>query len=128
MGSPSRHFADQLRCRMSGNGNIADPGNAGLIQVVIDQGLCLLKSGASGETRILGKASGANSLATGIPVGTEVALQMGTDGGGDIVIVCATTIDGTNSTITFNDAGDYIKLRSDGTNWKLLNNLGCTLS
>jgi hypothetical protein len=129
MGTPFKHLRDAFEARCAGMGILPDPGNGGTIQVPLDGATCVMKSGASGETRILNNAEATNSVASGLPAGTEVSLLLGTHGGGNVVITCQDTIDGSNFTITFNSAGDYVKLRADGgTGWKLINNLGCALS
>jgi hypothetical protein len=73
-----------------------------------------------------------NTLAAPSFVGQELLLCMKTDGG-DRVVTCATGVNQTgNNTITFNDAGDSIRLNAiqNGANirWRVVYNDGCTLS
>jgi hypothetical protein len=91
-----------------------DPGDAGTIYVKRQFTIVPLVSAAS-ETR---------TLAVPTKDGIFVALNMATDGG-DITLTVTSTFDGTNSTITFDDAGDWVVLYSVQTavgtyRWRVL--------
>jgi hypothetical protein len=66
----------------------------------------------------------AGTLANGV-TGRIKEIYMVVDGG-DFTLTPANFANGT--TITFNDAGDYIKLIFDGTNWNIVQNAGCTIA
>lgn len=107
------------------NNTITDPGSAAAIPVTAS-GICEIVTGGSGET---------NTLAVPTFAGQVLVLNLITDGGGDRVITVADPhIDGTNNTITLNDAGDIVVLIAKKTaatptyGWALLLNLGATLS
>lgn len=100
---------------------IADPGNAGAIPVV-----------ASGNVAITTTAAQTRTLANPAAAGIELAISMAVDGG-DAVITSAAAINQTgNNTITMNDAGDTIVLKSvkvaSAYRWRVMVNDGCTLS
>jgi len=102
---------------------IADPGDGEAIPVTAS-GHVDIVSGAGGET---------NTLAVPAFAGQVLAITLKTDGGGDRVITVADPhIDGTNNTITLNDAGDTVLLLgvSIGATfgWRLVVNVGATLS
>jgi len=80
---------------------ILDPGDAGAIPTD-KMGVCNLVSGAAAETRTLGRPE---------YVGQLLVLNFDTDGGGNIVITCASTFNQTaNNTLTFADAGECCML------------------
>lgn len=100
---------------------IADPGNAGAIPVTNGGNVSLVTTGA--ETRTLAAPSF---------VGQELSLALKTDGG-DCVITCATGLNQAgNTTATFNDAGDFLRLTAIyvGANlrWRVDSNDGVTLA
>lgn len=102
---------------------ITDPGDAGAIPVT-QSGYCDLVTGAQGETR---------TLAAPTAKGQTLLLSLKTDGGGDCVITCATTVNQTgNTTITLGDAGDaiYLIAKTNGANirWSVVSNDGCALT
>jgi hypothetical protein len=66
----------------------------------------------------------AGTLADGVAVGDIKEIYMVVDGG-DFTLTPANFANGT--TIVFADAGDYIKLIFDGTDWNILHNSGCTI-
>ena len=71
-----------------------------------------------------GAASG--TLADGTTIGQLKKIKLVVDGGGDGTLTPANLNDGT--TITFNDAGDYVLLLWDGTKWFVIENFGCTIA
>lgn len=97
-----------------------DPGDAGILDVP-HQAIFSLVSGASGETRTLGEPTKA---------GLRCSLCMKTDGGGDIAVTVANsgTVDGSNGTMTFADAGDILVLESFRVGasfvWRIIVNIG----
>lgn len=102
---------------------LADPGDAGAIPVT-STGHVDLVTGAQGQTR---------TLAAPTYVGQQLLLSLKTDGGGDCVITCATTVNQTgNNTITMGDAGDAVLLvaKANGANkrWSVVSNDGAALS
>ncbi len=102
---------------------IADPGTGQAIPVTAS-GHVDIVSGGAGET---------NTLAVPTFAGQVLALSLKTDGGGDRVITVADPhIDGTNNTITLNDAGDTVLLLGVAIGasfgWRLVVNVGATLS
>jgi predicted RecA/RadA family phage recombinase len=103
--------------------NIADPGSGVAIPVTAS-GHCDIVSGAAGET---------NTLAVPTFAGQQLLLTLKTDGGGDRVVTVADPhIDGTNNTITLNDAGDTVLLVGVAIGasfgWRMVVNVGATLS
>lgn len=103
--------------------NIADPGSGVAIPVTAS-GHCDIVTGAAGET---------NTLAVPTFAGQQLLLTLKTDGGGDRVVTVADPhIDGTNNTITFNDAGDAVLLVGVAVGasfgWRMVVNVGATLS
>lgn len=89
---------------VAGINRIPDPGDAGTIVVDRSPAVCILTTGASGETRTL-----AEPTAPGI----RVQLSMSVHGGGDAVVTVAGTVNQTgNNTITFGVATDVIFLES----------------
>ena len=101
--------------------SVADPGNAGAIAVT-NSGTCqIVTTGA--ETR---------TLAVPTFAGQQLLLAMKTDGGDCVVTVADPHIDGTNNTITLNDAGDSVLLMAAASGagyiWRLVVNVGATLS
>lgn len=100
---------------------IADPGNAGAIPVV-----------ASGNVAITTTAAQTRTLANPAAAGIELAISLAVDGG-DAVITAAAGVNQTgNNTITMNDAGDTIVLKSvkvgSAYRWLVMVNDGCTLA
>ncbi|MFB3894640.1 MAG: DUF2190 family protein [Phycisphaerae bacterium] len=101
--------------------NIADPGNGQAIPVT-----------ASGHCDIVTAGAETRTLAVPTFAGQEMILSMKTDGGDCVITVADPHIDGTNNTITMNDAGDAVGLKAAvsgaGFVWRLAWNVGCTLS
>lgn len=101
--------------------NIADPGTGQAIPVT-----------ASGHVDLVTAAAETRSLAVPTFAGQEILLSMKTDGGDCVITVADPHIDGTNNTITLNDAGDAVKLSAGvsgaGFVWRLGFNVGATLS
>jgi hypothetical protein len=101
---------------------IADPGNTTKVIPVTSSGYVELVTGGA-ETR---------TLAVPTFAGQMLMLTMKTDGGDCVVTVADPHIDGTNNTITFNDAGDTVLLiagtSGSGNVWRLVVNVGTTLS
>lgn len=100
---------------------VADPGASGAIAVT-KGGVCRLVT-AGAETR---------TLAIPTFLGQELTLQMKTDGG-DCVVTSAQAVNQTgNNTLTFNDAGDMIKLIAidvgGALRWRVVANDGVGLS
>lgn len=101
---------------------MADPGNAGRINVTKDLQICEMVSVAA-ETR---------TLVDPTKAGIRFVLRMLTDGG-DIVVTAAAGLNVTGNTIaTFNDASDILSLvsvsTSSGYRWQVLVNTGVSLS
>jgi len=99
-------------------GDITDPGDAGAIPVTTS-GVCAMTSTAgAGETR---------TLAIPSFIGQQLVLTLDVDGG-DVVITAASTVDGTNDTLTFDAAGETLILV--GTQiagvlaWRIAENIG----
>lgn len=65
------------------------------------------------------------TLADGTVVGQRKRIRLVVDGGGDGVVTPANF---TDTTITFNDAGDDVELMWDGLQWFVLANLGATIA
>lgn len=102
---------------------IADPGDAGAIAVTTG-GYVPLVSGAAAETR---------TLAAPTIIGQQMLLYMKTDGGGDIAVTAATTInEAGNNTITFANPGEachLIACEEDATlRWRFAHVDGAVLS
>lgn len=100
---------------------IADPGNAGAIDVRFSSHVEIVSAGAETGT-----------LAAPKFVGQELFLHMDTDGG-DRVITASAAINATGNTImTFNDARDNISLRGvtvgGSLRWEVVSNNGVSLS
>ena len=68
----------------------------------------------------------AYTLADGTVVNQLKKIYLLTDGGGDAVITPTNFADGT--TITMNDAGDYIVLFWNGVSWQTIENIGSTIA
>ena len=68
----------------------------------------------------------AYTLANGTVIGQLKKIYLLTDGGGDAVITPANLAGAT--TITMNDAGDYVVLVWDGADWNVLENIGSTIA
>jgi hypothetical protein len=66
------------------------------------------------------------TLADGAVVGQLKKIRLVVDGGGDAVITPANLSGGT--TITMNDAGDFVVLQFDGTEWVVIENSGATVA
>ena len=103
---------------------MADPGNAGRINVTKDLQICEMTTGASGETR---------TLVDPTKAGIRFVLRLLTDGGGDAVVTAAAGLNVTGNTVaTFNDASDILSLMSvstsSGYRWQVLVNTGVSLS
>lgn len=106
---------------------LADPGTGAAIPVDKSYSISFV-TGAAGQT---------NSLAAPSFVGQQMLLALVTDGGGDRVVTVAGAIgfrlnQTGNNTITFNDAGDNVKLLAvyTGTTltWEIVSNDDCVLS
>jgi hypothetical protein len=103
---------------------IPDPGTGAAIPV-LHSATVFITTGATGQT---------NTLAAPTFAGQVMLLNLVTDGGGDRVVTVADPhIDGTNNTVTMNDAGDAIcligvKTSTSAFGWRLAWNVGCTLS
>lgn len=96
---------------------LEDPGDEGEIRTGYSGVVPLVTTTAGGETRTLPAPTYA---------GQWIMLVLKTDGG-DCVVTCATTVNQTgNTTITFDDAGEYAKLEAApvGTAilWRILAN------
>lgn len=68
----------------------------------------------------------AYTLADGTVKGQLKKIFLLVDGGGDAVITPANLASGT--TITMNDANDYVVLLWNGTDWVVIENIGCTIA
>jgi hypothetical protein len=68
----------------------------------------------------------AYTLANGTVIGQLKKIYLLTDGGGNATITPVNLAGGT--TITMNDAGDYVVLVWDGTDWNVLENIGSTIA
>lgn len=117
------HDSSYLRYQGLPFSTIVDPGNAGRIDMVNHgDARCMIKTGASGETRTLLAPS---------RVGQQLTIAMDTDGGGDAVITVNTGVSGL-ATITLNDAGDTITLESitvaGVVTWQYIANRGTTIA
>lgn len=66
------------------------------------------------------------TLADGTIIGQLKKVHLLADGGGDAVITPANLAGGT--TITMNDAGDYVVLLWNGTDWNVVENIGSTIA
>jgi len=66
------------------------------------------------------------TLANGTVVGQLKKIYLLVDGGGNAVITPANLASGT--TITMNDATDYVVLLWDGTDWVVIENIGSTIA
>lgn len=66
------------------------------------------------------------TLANSTVVGQLKKIYLLVDGGGDAVITPTSLSGGT--TITMNDAGDYVVLMWTGSSWNVIENLGCTIA
>jgi len=102
---------------------IADPGDGEAI-VVTTGGYVPLVSAGAGETR---------TLAAPAFIGQQMVIYMKTDGGGDVVITVATTVNETgNNTITFANPGEachLIAVEEDATlRWRFAHVDGAALS
>ena len=107
--------AADISIKDPGTGTALPNSKCGIVDIV---------TGASGET---------NTLAAPSKPGLFFGANLMTDGGGNRVITVAAAIDGTNSVITMNDAGDSFMLWSVKTSttacaWRLVYNVGCSLS
>lgn len=67
------------------------------------------------------------TLANGTQIGQMKKILLVADGGGDAVVTPATALAG-GTTITFNDATDYVILQWSGTAWVVLENSGTTIA
>jgi hypothetical protein len=68
----------------------------------------------------------AYTLANGTVVGQLKKIYLLVDGGGNAVITPANLAAGT--TITMNDAADYVVLLWNGTDWVVIENIGSTIA
>ncbi len=102
-----------------GDWSIEDPGDAGAISTALP-GVCMMTSGASGETR---------TCADPTYVGQWLTILMVTDGGGDIDVTFASQINSSTNTIAaFDDVDDQLDLIGikEGTSleWRVVSNRG----
>lgn len=67
------------------------------------------------------------TLANGTQIGQMKKILLVADGGGDGVLTPATALAG-GTTVTFNDAGDFVMLQWSGTTWLVLENSGTTIA
>jgi hypothetical protein len=67
------------------------------------------------------------TLADGVQIGQMKKILLVVDGGGDGVVTPATALAG-GTTITFNDAEDYVILQWSGTAWVVIENSGTTIA
>ena len=111
-----QQFADSVRWTL-----IMDPGDGGAIPLQ-EAGLCSMTSGGSGQTR---------TLAAPNEVGNLLILNFQTDGGGDVVVTVADSINGAGATIiTFADEGDSVMLialprgAARGIQWSVFDGTG----
>jgi predicted RecA/RadA family phage recombinase len=103
------------------NNVIADPGNAGAIDVT-----------ASGVVALVSTAAQTRTLAAPTFAGQELSLGFKTDGG-DIVVACATFFNLTgNNRLTFAAAGEFVRLQAveSGVNlrWRVVGKDGGTFT
>jgi len=111
--------------RMPGMVEVSDPGTAGaIIPPAHHNMICIMVTGGSGETRSLTPPSFAGQTCT---------VMLSTDGGGDAVVTASPAINTTgNNTLTFADAGDFIRLfagdEGSGLAWRVVVNNGVALS
>ena len=111
--------------RYPGMVEIKDPGNAGAFQLPEHHNAtCVLASGGSGETRVL--------VAPKF-LGQTCQFSLTVDGGGDVVITAASTVNQTgDNTMTIADAGDEITLRgtvkAGALVWRVASNDGVALT
>lgn len=68
------------------------------------------------------------TLANGTQVGQIKKILLVVDGGGDGVVTPATALLGGATTITFNDATDFVVLLWNGAAWAVLENFGTTIA
>ena len=78
-------------------------------------------------TAVSTAAAEAYSLANGTMVGQLKVIRMNVDLG-DATITPATALASGATTITLNDVGDTVELMWNGTNWRVLKNLGATIA
>jgi hypothetical protein len=117
MSTGHRFLADQARAEYL----ILDPGDANYLDTQYS-GVCMLTSGASGETRKV--------AAPGF-VGQRLLIGFDTDGGGDIDITFDVAVNNSGNTIAAFDAvDDYLELvgvqRLGVTEWQIVSNQGST--
>ncbi len=75
-------------------------------------------------TSVVTTGAATGTLADGTVMGQRKKIKLITDGG-DFVLTPANF---TDTTITFNDAGDYVELLWNGTDWIVLENSGTTIA
>ena len=68
------------------------------------------------------------TLANGTQIGQMKRIRLVADGGGDGVVTPATALLGGATTITFNDAADFVDLMWTGAAWAVLDNSGTTIA
>ncbi len=100
----------------SGAQNNITAGTGGAISVA--NYLTTINTDAGGDTF---------TLVDGTQVGQMKKVLLVVDGGGDGVVTPATPFAG-GTTATFNDAGDYVILQWDGSEWIVLENSGTTIA
>jgi len=116
------------------DGIINDVGLIKMVPFISLSGQTNINAGVGGAipltshmTTIATDAGGdAFTLADGTTVGQTKKIYLLTDGGGDAVVTPANLNSGT--TITMNDAGDYVLLIWAGLEWFVVENLGCTVA
>lgn len=67
----------------------------------------------------------AGTMAAGTQIGQRKKIKLIVDGGDGTLT--PTSLSG-GTTITFNDAGDYVEMLWNGTNWFVIENFGCTIA
>lgn len=100
---------------------VTDPGNAGAITAT-----------RSAQVAITTAAAETRTLASPAVVGLELALSLDVDGGDCVVTVATAVNQAGNNTLTLNDAGDVIVLKSvqvgGAARWRVASNDGVGLS
>lgn len=70
-------------------------------------------------------AADAGTMAAGTQIGQRKKIKLIVDGGDGTLT--PTSLSG-GTTITFNDAGDYVEMIWNGANWFVIENFGCTIA
>ncbi len=82
---------------------------------------------ATYHTAVSTAAAEAYTMANGTMVGQLKSIRMNVDTG-DATITPATALASGATTITLNDVGDTVELMWNGTNWRVLRNVGATIA